>query len=53
LQNTTNGSWWIVQVLATKATRLAIANTTNGSWWIVQVFSTQSTEQPAARRERS
>jgi len=37
VENTTNGSWWIVQVPPTKQTALMSVNSTNGSWWIVQV----------------
>src|SRR5262245_58418622 len=31
--NTTNGSWWMLQVQPTKQRQLHSANTTNGSWW--------------------
>jgi hypothetical protein len=40
--NTTNGSWWIVQVLSTEQRPLRLRNPTNGSWWMVQILSTKN-----------
>ena len=37
----TNFSWWIVQVQPTKRARPRLPNSTNFSWWIVQVQPTQ------------
>jgi len=35
----TNGSWWMLQILSTK-TSCNFLNPTNHSWWIVQILST-------------
>jgi len=39
--NTTNGSWWILQIQPTHNGRARIMNSTNGSWWIVQILPIQ------------
>src|SRR5687767_12054463 len=39
--NTTNGSWWFLQIQPTHNGHTRVMNPTNGSWWIVQILPIQ------------